>query len=149
MQIRVDISTQTLSLFDDCDALVEAWPISTSQYGIGFEPGSYKTPLGRFLVSEKFGDNAPIGEIFVSRKPTGRIGIEGEEGDHVQTRILWLEGIDPENANTKSRYIYIHGTNWEQRIGTPASHGCIRMRNQDIIKLYDLVPIETLVVITK
>ena len=75
--------------------------------------------------------------------PTGRFGAEGDEHDHVQTRILWLEGLDAENANTLDRYIYIHGTNAESQLGTPASHGCVRMNNDDIIDLYARVPAGT------
>ena len=79
--------------------------------------------------------------IFKSRVPTGEFGRDGDEADHVQSRILWLDGLDTENANTKSRYIYIHGTNAESALGTPASHGCVRMGNDDIIALYELVPL--------
>ena len=75
--------------------------------------------------------------------PTGRFGAEGDGHDHVQTRILWLEGLDAENANTLDRYIYIHGTNAESQLGTPASHGCVRMNNEDIIDLYGRVPAGT------
>lgn len=85
--------------------------------------------------------------IFVSRKPTGKFGSEEDEKDHVQTRILWLEGLEPENANTFDRYIYFHGTNAESRLGTPASEGCIRMRNDDIIDLYERVEVGTEVTI--
>lgn len=115
--------------------------ISTSSYGIGTEPGSNKTPPGRFRIREKFGDGAAPGEIFRARISTGEIGKEGEGEDHVQTRILWLEGLDPENANTFERYIYIHGTNAESQLGFPASHGCVRMSNLDVIDLYDLVQV--------
>ena len=76
----------------------------------------------------------------MSREPTGRFGAEGDEYDHVQTRILWLDGLDADNANTRERYIYIHGTNAESRLGTPASFGCVRMSNLDVIDLYDRVP---------
>lgn len=79
--------------------------------------------------------------IFKSRKPTGEIALLGGETDHVLTRILWLGGLDPENRNTRDRYIYIHGTNQENLIGTPASHGCIRLRNADVITLFDAVEV--------
>jgi L,D-transpeptidase YbiS len=148
MQIQVQINTQSLRLIDSDGTTLLALPISTSKFGIGERPGSSCTPTGRFIIDEKHGDLAPVGEIFVSRKPTGRIGSPDDPADHVQTRILWLHGIDPENANTKSRYIYLHGTNQEQFLGTPASHGCIRMSNLDIIRLYDLVPVGTEVVIS-
>jgi lipoprotein-anchoring transpeptidase ErfK/SrfK len=81
--------------------------------------------------------------IFKSRIPTGNFGSEKDDADHVQTRILWLDGLDKANANTKSRYIYIHGTNAESRLGSPASHGCVRIANRDIVELYDLVPLGT------
>jgi len=143
MLIRVHIPSQTLDLLDAQNQLLKRYVISTSKFGIGFEPGSNKTPLGNFQIAEKFGDNAPEGEIFVARVATGRIGKEGEDGDFVETRILWLDGLDPENSNTKQRYIYIHGTNWEQLLGTPASHGCVRMSNADVIDLYNQIPLGT------
>jgi L,D-transpeptidase YbiS len=147
MQIRVHIPSQTLDLLDSDGLLVRRYPVSTSQFGTGFEEGSFKTPTGQFQISEKHGAGAPEGEIFVGRVATGRIGIEGEGGDHVQTRILWLEGLDAENANTKERYIYLHGTNWERLLGTPASHGCVRLSNPDVIDLFDQVAVGTPVTI--
>lgn len=144
MQIRIHVPSQTLDLVDG-DTLLRRYVISTSGYGLGTEPGSNKTPTGRFSIAEKHGDGAPPGEIFISRQPTGRFGEEGDPNDHVQTRILWLDGLDPENANTYSRYIYIHGTNAESQLGVPVSHGCIRMSNLDVIDLYDRVAAGTLV----
>lgn len=143
MQIRIHVPSQTLNLLDDSGEAIRCYVISTSRYGLGSEPGSNKTPTGCFQITEKVGDGAPPGEIFISREPTGRFGEEGDEKDHVQTRILWLDGLDPENANTHSRYIYIHGTNAESQLGTPASHGCVRMSNLDVIDLYNLVPVGT------
>jgi L,D-transpeptidase YbiS len=141
MRIFVHVPSQTLDLIDDTDSLLRRFVCSTSAYGLGFEPGSNMTPTGQFRVAEKHGDGAPPGMIFKSRVPTGEFGREGDDADHVQTRILWLEGLDPENANTKERYIYIHGTNTESKLGTPASHGCVRMANEDIIDLYAMVPV--------
>jgi len=140
MHIRVHVPSQTLDLLDG-EALVRRYVVSTSRYGIGTESGSNKTPPGRFRVAEKFGDGAAPGEIFRQRISTGMIGSEGEGEDNVQTRILWLEGLDPENANTYERYIYIHGTNAESQLGFPASHGCVRMSNLDVIDLYDLAQV--------
>lgn len=100
-------------------------------------------PTGNFLVAEKIGADAPLWTEFQSRQPTGRIAEPGGEQDGILSRILWLDGIDEENANTKSRYIYFHGTNREDLIGTPASHGCVRLRNADIAELFDLIPIGT------
>lgn len=138
-RLLVHVPSQTLDLFEN-DELVRRYVISTSGFGLGSEPGSYKTPTGNFRIAEKIGDGAPPGEIFVSRVPTGQCGADDDPADHVQTRILWLEGLDPDNANTKERYIYIHGTNAESKLGTPVSHGCVRMNNLDIIDLYDRVP---------
>lgn len=142
-RILVHIPSQTLDLLDESGRLVRRYPVSTSKFGIGFEPGSNKTPTGEFTIESKWGGNAPAGEIFVSRVATGRFGNEEDPADHVQTRILWLHGLEGQNANTHSRYIYIHGTNAESQLGTPASHGCIRMSNSDIIDLFELVPVGT------
>jgi lipoprotein-anchoring transpeptidase ErfK/SrfK len=139
MQIRVHVPSQTLDLLDDAGQIVRCYAISTSRFGLGTEPGSFKTPAGRFRVVEKIGEGATPGEIFVSRVPTGKVGEETDDHDHVQTRILWLEGLDPDNTNTRERYIYIHGTNAESQLGTPASFGCVRMNNLDVIDLYDRV----------
>jgi lipoprotein-anchoring transpeptidase ErfK/SrfK len=138
MHLRVHVPSQTLDLFDG-DTLVRRYVVSTSRFGLGSEPDSNKTPLGRFRIAEKHGAGAPPGEIFRSRVPTGEFGQEGDPEDRVQTRILWLDGLEDENANTYSRYIYIHGTNAESQLGAPASHGCVRMSNLDVIDLYDQV----------
>ena len=143
MKIRVHVPSQTLDLLDDSGQCVRCYAISTSRHGLGSEPGSYRTPTGHFRVGEKIGDGAPPGSIFVGRLPTGDFGQEGDPKDHVQTRILWLDGLEPANANTRERYIYIHGTNTESQLGTPASYGCVRMNNLDIIDLYDQVPAGT------
>jgi lipoprotein-anchoring transpeptidase ErfK/SrfK len=143
MQIYIHIPSQTLDLLGDDGDLQRRYAISTSRFGIGTEPGSNRTPLGNFRVGEKIGDGALPGEIFVSRLPTGQFGTPEDPEDRVQTRILWLEGLDPENANTRDRYIYIHGTNAEGELGLPASHGCIRMSNLDVIDLYDRTPVGT------
>ena len=139
MQIRVHIPSQTLLLLTDEGQMLRRFMISTSKFGLGCEPGSHKTPTGAFRIESKWGDGAPEGEIFVSRKPTGRFGTPEDPTDNVQTRILWLEGLDPENANTHGRYIYIHGTNAEAALGTAASHGCVRMSNREVIELFNAV----------
>jgi lipoprotein-anchoring transpeptidase ErfK/SrfK len=134
----VDVGRQRADLLED--GIVTAfWDISTSRFGLGTEAGSFRTPTGRFRICEKIGDGAPLWSIFKSRIPTGAIALPGGEEDLVLTRILWLEGLDPGNANTRSRYIYFHGTNREDLIGTPASHGCIRLRNDEMALLFDLV----------
>lgn len=136
--IRVSVADQRLDLFDG-DTSISSYPISTSKFGLGAEPDSYRTPLGRFRIAEKIGAEAEPGMIFRGRQPTGQIAGPGGEDDHVLTRILWLEGLDAGNANTRERYIYIHGTNQEELIGTAASHGCVRMRNADVVDLFERV----------
>jgi len=138
MRIYVHVPSQTLDLIDN-ENVVRRYVISTSRYGLGSEPGSNKTPTGRFRIAEKHGDGAEAGTIFVSRQSTGAFGKPDDPKDHVQTRILWLAGLDPENANTYDRYVYIHGTNAEGHLGAPASEGCVRMSNDDVIDLYDRV----------
>lgn len=137
--IHISISKQSLNLRDEY-GFVHSYPISSAANGIGFKEGSFCTPTGNFIISEKHGTDAEEMTIFKGRVPEGIYdsNIPSEE-DHVLTRILWLDGLDDENANTKERYIYIHGTNQEDKIGSPASCGCIRMLNTDIIDLYDRV----------
>jgi len=137
--LRVDVARQTLHLLSNGVA-VKSWPVSTSKFGLGSEPGSFKTPLGRFRICEKIGGAAPAWSVFKSRLPTGEIAVPGGEEDAVLTRILWLEGLEESNRNTRERYVYIHGTNQEHLIGQPASHGCIRLRNRDVAELFSLVP---------
>lgn len=141
MKIRVHVPSQTLDLLDDTGDTIRCYAISTSKFGLGTEPGSYKTPTGCFRIAEKIGDGAEPGEIFINREPTGKFGAEDDPKDHVQTRILWLDGLDADNANTRDRYVYIHGTNAESKLGTPASYGCVRMTNLDVIDLYDRIPV--------
>jgi lipoprotein-anchoring transpeptidase ErfK/SrfK len=136
--LLVDVARQVLEMMEG-EVIKATWPVSTSRFGLGFEEGSFRTPTGRFRIAEKIGDGAPAGMIFRSRIATGKVADQGGEEDLVLTRILWLEGLDPHNANTRQRYIYIHGTNQEHLIGTPASHGCIRLRNNDMIDLFDRV----------
>ncbi len=143
LRIEVSIGQQLLRLYDG-HRIVRDWPCSTSIFGIGFTEGSNRTPLGSFVVKEKHGDGAENGTIFKSRQPVGRWtpGME-TRSDLVLTRILWLDGLERRNANTFQRYIYIHGTNDEASIGRAASHGCVRMRNRDVIALFDQVPVGT------
>ncbi len=143
-KIRVDIASQRLDLLEGeaPRAVLASFPVSTSGFGLGSEPGSLKTPLGRFAIGEMIGHEAPLGAVFKSRVPTGEIGpfqSPGTPDDLIQTRILRLEGLEPHNANTRERYIYLHGTNHEERLGEPCSHGCIRMGNADIARLFALV----------
>ncbi|MFC4993562.1 L,D-transpeptidase family protein [Rubritalea tangerina] len=139
MHILISINKQTLQLMEQ-NVVLHSYPISSAKNGIGFEEGSYQTPTGNFLISEKHGHDAPIHTIFKGRKAVDLWNPEHHsDQDLVTTRILWLEGLDPNNLNTKERYIYIHGTNHEDSIGSPSSCGCIRMRNLDIIELFDAV----------
>ena len=136
--IHVSIRDQKLTV-NDSDQPIRTYPVSTSRLGIGTEEGSLKTPTGRFRVAEKIGGEMPIGTIFVGRVPL-RTGDElPATEDFVTSRILWLEGLDDYNVNTRDRFIYIHGTKHEDKVGTPASHGCVRMRNADVIELFEMV----------
>ena len=139
LHLRIDATRQILQLIRG-DKIEKSYPVSTSHFGLGSEPGSNKTPLGRFVVSEKIGANAVPGAVFKSRLASGEIASQGGDEDLVLTRILWLAGLDESNANTKERYIYIHGTNHEALLGTPASHGCIRMSNADVVECFDRIP---------
>lgn len=139
-RIEVLIGPQRLQLWDG-HRLVREWPVSTSKFGIGFTEGSNKTPLGGFVVQEKHGTGAALNTIFKARQPVG-VWSPGTvtQDDLVLTRILRLGGLEERNGNTFDRYIYIHGTNDEQGIGRLGSHGCVRMRNADVVELFDQVP---------
>jgi lipoprotein-anchoring transpeptidase ErfK/SrfK len=139
LRLRIDIGRQRLELLCDGETF-RSYPISTSRFGLGFEFGSNKTPVGQFVVGKKIGAGAPLGAVFRSRQPTGEVAQQGGEEDLVLTRILWLDGREEENSNTKDRYIYIHGTNQEALLGTPASHGCVRMSNADIAECFEQIP---------
>ena len=137
-RIVVDVATQTLRVMDG-PATAAEFPVSTSRFGLGFEEGSFRTPTGQFLVRDKIGAGAPPWTVFRARENTGEIAPPGGDEDLVLTRILTLDGLEPDNANTLARYVYIHGTNQEHLIGTPASHGCVRLRNSDMAALHDMV----------
>lgn len=138
-RIEVSLDRQTLDLFSG-RTHVRTFTISSGEKGMGFEEGSYRTPTGRFAICGKIGEGEPIYTRFQARVPTGT-WIPGDftEEDMILTRILRLGGLDAANANTMDRYIYIHGTNREDLLGVPASHGCIRLGNQDMIELFDAV----------
>jgi len=127
--------------------ILRSYPISSSRFGIGTGEGSMKTPLGKFRVAEKIGHAAAPGTIFKARVPLAPGDPLPDTEDFITSRILWLDGVEKHNANTHERFIYIHGTRHENTIGTPDSHGCIRMRNADVIELFDLVDETTPVVI--
>ena len=145
-KIDVSVRDQRLILTRDGGEL-RSYPISTSRFGIGTQEGSMKTPLGRFRIAEKIGDSAAPGTIFKARVALALDDPPPDTEDFITSRILWLDGLEEENANTRDRFIYIHGTKHEDEIGTPASHGCIRTRNADVIELFELVDETTQVVI--
>ncbi|MBD3422133.1 MAG: L,D-transpeptidase family protein [Chitinivibrionales bacterium] len=150
--LEVNISSQRMTLTDGKRVLA-VYPVSTSRYGIGNAEGSNQTPLGLHRLVEKYGADAPTGRIFESRKDTGKIWKPGMSRENmILTRILRLEGLEAgvnkgKGIDSYARYIYIHGTNNEEMIGTPISHGCICMRNDDIIGLFDSVTEGDLVII--
>jgi L,D-transpeptidase YbiS len=136
--IHISIRDQRLTLMED-ETPIRSYPVSTSRFGIGTEEGSMKTPTGRFRVAEKIGGGLPSHAVFQSRVPLKSDDPLPPTDDLVMSRILWLDGLDEHNANTHDRFIYIHGTKHEDKIGNPASHGCVRMRNADVVELFDLV----------
>lgn len=143
LQLLVSVDEQKLRLFGKEGQLKE-YLISTAAKGIGFQEGSFRTPTGLFRIAEKIGDGAESGTIFSARVPVGTWHPgDTSDDDLILTRILRIDGLEPENANTFDRFIYLHGTNREDLLGQPASHGCIRMANQDIIELFDLVETNT------
>lgn len=144
--LHISVRDQRLTLKSGEES-VRTYPVSTSRFGLGSEEGSMKTPLGQFRIAEKFGADAPMGTVFKSREPVGFRDEHRPDEDLVLSRILWLDGLEAHNANTRDRFIYIHGTNHEHEIGEPASHGCIRMRNADLVELFDLIEPDTPVVI--
>lgn len=135
----VSVRDQKMLLVQDGNP-VKSYKVSTSKFGIGDRPGSNCTPLGRMQVAKKIGDNAPLGSVFKSRRPTGEILKPNAPGrDPIVTRIIWLTGKQSHNHNAFRRMIYIHGTPEEHRLGAPASYGCIRMSSRDIADLYNRI----------
>lgn len=156
-KIDIDISQQRLYLKQN-DNLIKSYPISSSKYGEGSTENSNMTPLGLHVIKEKIGTDVPINTLFISRINTKRtVNIENSRNktkdDHITSRILWLDGLEEgknkgQGVDSYSRYIYIHGTHEEGLIGEKASHGCIRMLNNDVIDLYNYVNIGTEVYIS-
>lgn len=122
--------------------LIKTFNISTARNGLSCLENSFCTPPGALKVAKKIGDHCAYGAVFRSRIPTGEVW-DGQfsEEDFVLTRILWLEGAEERNSNTIDRFIYLHGTNQENRLGTPVSHGCIRFSNRDIIEIFQIMNI--------
>ena len=148
-QIRINIAAQTLELLGEQGELIKRYPVSTAKNGAGELEGSYCTPRGKHIIRAKIGAGQPLNSVFVRRRPTGEIytpelSAEYPERDWILTRILWLSGCQPGfnrlgDVDTMRRYIYIHGTPEEEAIGTPISHGCVRMRNSDVVDLFERV----------
>ena len=136
--IHISIRDQRLTLKDG-ETPIRKYPVSTSRFGTGTEEGSLKTPTGQFMIAQKIGHQMPKDTIFRGRVPLKPEDPPPPTEDFVMSRILWLDGLEEHNANTRDRFIYIHGTKHEDKIGTPASHGCVRMRNADVVELFDLV----------
>src|SRR5437899_9310326 len=137
--VIISVKDQKLALLDR-ETLVAIYPVSTSKYGLGDWPSSRCTPLGELEIAGKIGDNAPLGAVFKDRRRTGEIVLPNAPGrDPIVTRIIWLRGREPQNANAFGRYIYIHGTPEERNLGLPVSYGCVRMSSNDVIKLYEMV----------
>lgn len=135
----VSVTDQKMLLVKD-GAPVKTYKVSTSKYGTGDKPGSNRTPLGHLRVAKKIGTTAPHGAVFKSRRPTGEILKPNSPGrDPIVTRILWLNGLEGRNRNAFKRTIYIHGTPEENRLGHPASYGCIRMSSRDVVDLYNRI----------
>ena len=148
-RLIISIRDQKLMLMEN-GGRVAIYPISTSKYGVGDFRGKMTTPLGYLMVAKKIGDNAPVGAVFHHRQLTGEVLQPNAPGrDPVTTRIIWLTGLEAQNAQAFHRGIYIHGTPEEKTIGRPASYGCIRMKSADVAVLYDQVPLGALVQITQ
>ncbi len=139
--IVVSVPDQRLAVLEN-GVCVAKYPVSTSKFGVGDRPRSFATPLGMLQVAAKVGGNAPIGAVFRRQRQTGEILRPNAPGrDPIVTRILHLRGLEAQNARAYGRGIYIHGTAEENRIGRPASYGCIRMKSCDVVRLFDSVPV--------
>lgn len=149
MKVRVNIDTQMLDLLDDEEQVIRRYAVSTAANGAGELNGSYCTPRGKHVIRAKIGAGQPENAVFVRRRPTGEIytpelGKAHPQRDWILTRILWLSGCEPGfnrlgHVDTMRRYIYIHGSPDGVEMGIPGSHGCVRMRNSDMIDLFDRV----------
>jgi len=149
--IRILIPSQTLELLDDQDRLMRRYLVSTSSRGVGEKNGSYRTPRGRHIIRAKIGHGQPANTVFVERRPTGEVyspelASQFPRRDWMLTRLLWLSGCEPGfnrlgEVDTMRRFIYLHGSPDTAVMGQPVSIGCVRMRNPDILELFDLVPV--------
>src|SRR6266404_6352788 len=147
-QVIISVRDQKLMLLQNGGKVAE-YPVSTSAFGLGDAWGRMTTPLGYLAVEKKIGDNVPVGAVFHNRRLTGEILQPNAPGrDPITTRIIWLRGLEAQNAHAFQRCIYIHGTPQEKNIGRPASYGCIRMKSSDVAQLYAQVPVGAVVQIT-
>ena len=152
----VSIENQKMYRIQSKD-IIETFDISTSKYGIGNQMGSNKTPTGLHKINSKYGHKTPVNGRMIGRVFYGQIAkifsdTTTSKTDDITSRILWLEGLENginkgDNIDSYKRYIYIHGTSEEGRIGIPSSHGCVRMKNKDVIDLFNEVAIGTFVLI--
>lgn len=155
-RIEIDLARQRLTLLRAASPQ-QSWPVSTALLGAGERWGSQQTPRGRHVVRARIGAGLPAGAVLVGRRPTGEtwspaLARAHPGRDWILSRILWLSGVERGRnrlgeLDTMRRYIYIHGAPDDAPMGVPASHGCIRMRNDDVMELFDLVPVGTEVVI--
>jgi len=143
--IKIVVSEQKL-YHRRSTGVVCAYPVSTATNGVGNEEGSFQTPLGKHRIKYKIGEGLPSLTSFVARQPVGMFKQDDQalRSDWILSRILWLEGMQTGvnkrgKVDTFKRYIYIHGTNEEDKIGSPVSHGCVRMKNEDIVNLFNHV----------
>lgn len=153
MNITIHIPTQTLELFDDSGKSLRRYLVSTGAQGVGEENGSFCTPRGRHVIRAKIGAGQPVNAVFVKRRPTGEVytpelGSQHQGRDWILTRILWLSGCESGfnrsgSCDTMRRYVYIHGTPDNTPLGKPGSRGCVRMRNAELVELFDLVTVGT------
>ncbi|MBU0601880.1 MAG: L,D-transpeptidase [Gammaproteobacteria bacterium] len=149
MRLVIDIATQWMQLFDNAGVMVRRYRISTARNGAGEQNGSFRTPRGRHVIRARIGAGQPENTVFVRRRPTGEQWspalAESHPGrDWILTRILWLSGCEPGfnrlgQVDTMRRYVYLHGSPDTVEMGVPGSIGCVRMRNRDIVELFDLV----------
>ncbi len=159
MRIEISVAGQTLQLLDDAGQLLHQYPVSSAAKGVGEQMGSYQTPRGRHRIRARIGDGLPLGAVLRGRRPTGEICTPElmaaqPDRDWILTRILWLCGEEPGKnrggqVDTMRRYVYIHGTPDSAVLGVPGSHGCIRMRNADMVDLFNRVPVGTPVIISE
>ena len=159
MKIIIHIAAQTLELLDDAGQVLRRYAVSTALKGAGEVSGSFCTPRGRHIIRAKIGAGCPVNSVFVRRRPTGEIytpelGAQFPQRDWILTRIMWLSGCEVGfnrlgKSDTMRRYIYLHGTPDTEPVGVAGSHGCIRMRNADLLELFELVPVGAAVEISE